>query len=71
MPYQHVAIERGRPDHVLTIEDVIIHKLIAGRPRDRDDIRSILATDPDLDHAYLDPWIVAWDVDEEWQRLQA
>jgi len=69
VPYQHTAIQRGAAAHVLTIEDVIIHKLIAARPRDRDDIRSILSTDPTLDRAYLDDWIEAWGVDDEWQRL--
>lgn len=36
-----MALERA-VDHVLTAEDVIIHKLIAWRPRDRDDIAAIL-----------------------------
>lgn len=67
--YQDTAIERGAAERVLTIEDVIIHKLIAGRPRDRDDIRSILSTDPTLDAAYLDDWIDAWGVAGDWQRL--
>ena len=39
--YQRVALRRS-VDHVLTAEDVIVHKLIAWRLRDRDDIRSIL-----------------------------
>lgn len=70
VPYQRTAIERGRPSRVLTAEDVIIHKLIAGRPRDRDDIRSILAADTELDEAYLAEWCDAWGVADEWARLQ-
>ncbi len=40
--YQQDALSRAL-DHVLTIEDVLVHKLIAWRHRDRDDIRSILS----------------------------
>lgn len=42
--YQRIAVARA-VDHVLTVEDVLIHKLIAWRPRDQDDVRSILSTD--------------------------
>ena len=37
--YQRIALARA-VDGVLTVEDVIIHKLIAGRPRDLEDIAS-------------------------------
>jgi DNA-directed RNA polymerase subunit F len=45
---------------------VIIHKLIAWRPRDRDDIRSILEADVAPDREYLDRWISAWDLADRW-----
>lgn len=41
--HQRIAVERA-VDHVLTVEDVFVHKLIARRPRDQDDINSILST---------------------------
>jgi len=63
--YQRVALARAH-DHVLTVEDVIVHKLIAWRPRDRDDIRSILEAGVALDREYLDGWIEEWDVAERW-----
>lgn len=63
--YQRVALERAH-DHVLTVEDVIIHKLIAWRLRDRDDIRSIREARVALDHTYLDRWIAEWDVADRW-----
>lgn len=63
--YQHEALRRAH-DHVLTAEDVIIHKLIAGRPRDLDDIRSILEAGTVLDGGYLDRWIDAWDLRDRW-----
>lgn len=40
--YQELALERAIPNRrVLTAEDVLVHKLIAWRLKDRDDIRSI------------------------------
>lgn len=63
--YQRLALERAR-DHVLTVDDVIIHKLIAWRPRDRDDIRSILEAGATLDDHYLDHWVGEWDVADRW-----
>ena len=66
--YQTVALARA-VDHVLAVEDVIVHKLIAWRPRDRDDIRSILETDVALDTAYLTHWIAEWELTERWQTF--
>ena len=66
--YQAVALARAI-DHVLAVEDVIIHKLIAWRPRDRDDIRSILENGSALDLSYLDRWITEWELAERWQTF--
>lgn len=68
--YQRVALERAH-DHVLTVEDVIIHKLIAWRPRDRDDIRSILEAAVAIDSNYLDRWITEWQVADRWATFPA
>lgn len=68
--YQEAALARA-VDHVLTVEDVLIHKLIAWRPRDRNDIASILETAPALDEAYLEEWVEAWDVGERWRQARA
>ncbi|MCC7077746.1 MAG: hypothetical protein IT198_11520 [Acidimicrobiia bacterium] len=64
--YQHVALERGLEDHVLTVEDVIVHKLIAWRARDRDDIASILEARLDLDLGYIEHWATEWEVLDRW-----
>jgi hypothetical protein len=66
--YQGEALARA-VDHVLTVEDVIIHKLIAWRPRDRDDIRSIREAGVPLDRAYLETWIAEWDLGERWSAV--
>lgn len=66
--YQRTALDRAL-DHVLAVEDVIIHKLIAWRPRDRDDIRSILEADVALDTEYLAHWVAEWDLTERWRTF--
>ena len=66
--YQFEALSRAQ-DNVLSVEDVIIHKLIAWRPRDRDDIRSILEAGVPLDRNYLDRWIAGWELADRWATL--
>jgi hypothetical protein len=39
------------------VEDLVIHKLIAGRPRDSEDIRGILIRRPAMDRKYLAVWL--------------
>ena len=78
MAYQKQAVERavahilddGTTIRVLAIEDVIIHKLIADRSKDAADVESILATDPDLDRAYLDHWLKEWGVADRYVRAE-
>lgn len=68
--YQELAVERGRREHVLTVEDVIVHKLIAWRARDRDDIASILSAGHALDGTYIRQWATAWAVGDRWEQVQ-
>lgn len=67
--YQRLAIDRA-VDGVLTVEDVLVHKLIAGRPRDLDDIASILATHITIDEAYVLEHSSTWGVDDRWRMLR-
>jgi hypothetical protein len=68
--YQRLAISRGIGG-VLAVEDVLVHKLIAWRPKDRDDIRSILSTGRPLDDVYVDHWSHEWDVDDRWLEAKS
>jgi len=43
------------------LEDVIIHKIFAGRPRDLEDIKSILIKNPDFDKNYIKKWLKEFD----------
>ncbi len=40
-----------------SLEDVIIHKILAGRPRDIEDIESILLKNPGYDAPYIHKWL--------------
>jgi predicted nucleotidyltransferase len=74
--YQQQALQRATEEPVgdiaikiLTIEDVIVHKLIAGRYQDLADIEAILASSPEMDREYIRSWATFWDVLERWENL--
>lgn len=77
--YQRVALDRAREEplgngesiRVLTAEDVIVHKLIAGRAQDLADIEAILIADVELDETYIDSWVAFWEVGERWRALRS
>jgi hypothetical protein len=53
-----------------SLEDVIIHKIIAGRPRDLEDIRSVILKNPDFNLEYLEKWLTEFDVSLEGNYLE-
>ena len=66
--YERQAIGRSRSVELdgvsvrfATVEDVVIHKMVAGRPRDLDDVRGILAKNTELDRGYVERWLRAFD----------
>ena len=64
---EYHAVAHGRAvNGMLTVEDVLIHKLIAWRAKDQDDIASILSTRPILDIEYIDRWADEWQVGDRW-----
>jgi predicted nucleotidyltransferase len=77
-PYQHEALARAREEvlgdgtrvRALAVEDVVLHKLIAGRTRDIADVESILDAAVPMDEAYLERWASEWEVLEAWRRLR-
>ena len=63
-PYERQAIERAVrvhfdevPVRFAALEDVVIHKVVAGRARDLEDIMSILLKNPAYDKEYIRAWL--------------
>jgi len=67
-PYERQALERAIPVNLngtvvrfASVEDLIIHKIFAGRPRDIEDVRGILLKNTNLDLTYLRHWLKEFD----------
>ncbi len=63
-PYERQAIERavsvmiaGMAVRFASVEDIVIHKIVAGRPRDIEDVRAIRLKNPKCDGKYLSRWL--------------
>jgi hypothetical protein len=67
--YLDEALSRAESG-VLTVEDVIVQKLIGWRPRDRDDIASILDAGHGLDEQYIEKWARGWEVEDRWAEAR-
>jgi len=59
-PYEREAIGRSVTVqlgevavHFATAEDLVVHKVLAGRPRDLEDVRTIVLKKPDLDRSFI------------------
>lgn len=68
-PYERQAIERAKSIffgsksvQFAALEDVVIHKMIAERPRDIEDVESILLKNPDYDSHYIEKWLAEFDL---------
>jgi hypothetical protein len=68
--FQRSAYDRA-VDGTITAEDVIVFKLLSWRPRDQDDVKSVLAADHHLDESYIEHWVAEWGVADRWQQAKA
>lgn len=77
-PYERQAIERGKDIKLgrtlvkfASLEDVVIHKVIAGRARDLEDVRSILLKNPKYHLNYIKKWFKEFDqsLDENFLKV--
>ena len=66
--YETQAIKRANPVEMLnayvnfaSLEDVVIHKIIAGRTRDLEDVETILLKNPKYDEKYIKKWLNKFD----------
>jgi hypothetical protein len=74
--YEKQAIDRANKIEIksktvrfASLEDIIIHKIFAGRPRDLEDVRSILLKNPIFDKDYIIKWLKEFDNTLEQSRF--
>jgi predicted nucleotidyltransferase len=67
-PFERAAIERAKevrfdevPVRFASLEDLVIHKMVAGRARDIEDVRAILLKNPGYDREYIRGWLSDFD----------
>jgi predicted nucleotidyltransferase len=75
-PYERQAISRskavvlkGTDVMFASAEDLIIHKIFAGRPRDLEDVKSILLKNTDIDKEYVKKWLTEFEKSPEKEGL--
>lgn len=62
--YERQAMERTRTVNMegvgvnfVSAEDLVIHKIFSGRPRDLEDVKTILIKNPEIDNRYIRHWL--------------
>jgi predicted nucleotidyltransferase len=67
-PYEQQAISRARKIkmgntniHFASLEDLIIHKMIAKRERDIEDVKTVMFKNPGYDREYILKWLKEFD----------
>jgi len=75
-PYESEAIRRANRIKILdqevsfaAVEDLIIHKIFAGRPRDIEDVRTMILRNSSMDVPYIEKWLMAFDDASEDKRF--
>lgn len=77
-PYERQAIGHSKGIRIgdtvvqfASLEDVVIHKIFSKRPRDIEDVRSILLKNPDYDKDYIEKWLAEFDksLNEDFEDL--
>lgn len=71
-PYEKQAINRARSIKFgkitvkfASLEDIVVHKIIAGRPRDIEDVKTILIKNSNYDREYICMWLEEFDLSLE------
>jgi predicted nucleotidyltransferase len=76
-PYESAAIQRAKQIQIgkhavkfASCEDVIIHKMIAGRAIDDEDVKSIVQKNSAIiDRAYIENWLTEFALLEEYEHV--
>ncbi len=72
--FEEAVLATKDENHVASAEAIVLYKLMAMRPQDVDDIRSILAAHPDLeglDLEFIEYWANELDVRDQWHGFVA
>lgn len=62
-----IEIDTGLYVPVMTVEDLLLHKLIAYRPKDRATIQRLMIMQPDIDRGYMDRWLDRLHLRSKWE----
>jgi hypothetical protein len=64
----------GRPILVATPEDLVVYKLLADRPRDRDDLEAVILTQEragrGIDWSHIERWARYWEISDRASALR-
>ena len=67
-PYERQALARAQKIELqgslvkfAALEDIVIHKVVAGRARDIEDIKAMLVKNPRYDSEYIERWLQSFD----------
>jgi hypothetical protein len=80
--FEDEVLRRAQPVEIGSVdvpiaspEDLIVYKLLADRPRDREDIRAVLRTQAraarPLDWPYVERWVSFWRIEDRLRRLRS
>jgi predicted nucleotidyltransferase len=71
-PFERQAVERAKvvkfdrtQVRFASLEDLVIHKIVAGRPRDIEDVKAVLFKNPGCDQPYVRRWLSDFDATME------
>lgn len=71
-PYEIGAINRTRKVNIMgqdvcfaSLEDLVIHKIFSGRPRDLEDVRSVIIKNSTIDVEYIRSWLKEFDTSSD------
>ncbi len=74
-PFEESAIKRAatltlekNEILIVTPEDLIVYKLIAGRPHDYEAVAAIIDAIADLDDAYIEGWLSQFGFADRWEK---
>jgi hypothetical protein len=76
--YERQAIERGKVMVIggvdvrfVSLEDLIVMKVVSGRPRDLEDVATVIRKNPGFDRGHVEKWLNEFDFELDGRFLSA